>query len=202
MSPRAGLDRNAVVQAAAALVNAEGLEALSINRLARTLGVKAPSLYNHIGGLPGLRHELALLGLRTLAERVGEAALGRSGSEALLAVAGAYRDFIKESPGAYAAGLRASGNQEPVDEDLRLAEERVLHIVLRIIQSFALVGDDAIHAARGFRSLVHGFATLEISGGFGLPLDLDDSFNRLIHMLILGIQQQSKSISPPAAPAR
>ena len=87
MSPRAGLDTSVVVQAAADLVNAEGLEALSISRLAEKLGVQAPSLYNHVRGLPGLRRELALMGHRILAERLAEAAVGRSGEDALLAVA-------------------------------------------------------------------------------------------------------------------
>lgn len=191
MSPRAGLDQTAVVQAAAALVDAEGLDALSITRLAQILGVKAPSLYNHVGGLPGLRRELALSGLRELAARLGDAAVGCSGPAALQAAAAAYRAFIKEHPGVYAAGLRASGNLEYEDEELRRLEERSLHIVLRIIASFGLEGEEAIHAARGLRSLVHGFATLELAGGFGLPLSLDESFQRLTDLLIQGIQGQS-----------
>lgn len=191
MSPRAGLDQTAVVQAAAALVDAEGLDALSITRLAQILGVKAPSLYNHVGGLPGLRRELALFGLRELAARLGDAALGCSGPAALQAAAAAYRTFIKEHPGVYAAGLRASGNLEYEDEELRRLEERSLHIVLRIIASFGMEGEEAIHAARGLRSLVHGFATLELAGGFGLPLSLDESFQRLTDLLIQGIQGQS-----------
>ncbi len=39
MSPRARLDKAAVVQAAAELVNGEGLDALSITRLAARLGI-------------------------------------------------------------------------------------------------------------------------------------------------------------------
>ena len=39
------------------------------------------------------------------------------------------------------------------------------------------------------RSVIHGFATLEVAGGFGLPLDCDESFRRLIAMLIAGLQE-------------
>ncbi|RPJ50636.1 MAG: TetR/AcrR family transcriptional regulator [Chloroflexi bacterium] len=191
MSPRAGLDTSVVVQAAADLVNAEGLEALSISRLAERLGVQAPSLYNHVRGLPGLRRELALMGHRILAERLAEAAIGRSGEDALLAVAEAYRAFIKENAGVYFAGLRAAGTLETVDEELRAAEERVLRIVMAIIASFGLQGEDGLHAVRGLRSLVHGFASLEIASGFGLRLDLDESFHRLIQMLAAGLRQQA-----------
>lgn len=46
-----------------------------------------------------------------------------------------------------------------------------------------LRGEDAPHAARGLRSLAHGFATLQAAGGFGLPLECDESFHRLVAML-------------------
>ena len=41
------LTRERIVEAAAALVDAEGLEAVSVRRLATELGVQGPSLYNH-----------------------------------------------------------------------------------------------------------------------------------------------------------
>ena len=57
MSPRSGLDKVTVIQTAAALVNAEGVEALTLGRLARELGIQTPSLYNHIDGLPGMKRQ-------------------------------------------------------------------------------------------------------------------------------------------------
>jgi AcrR family transcriptional regulator len=41
------LTRQRIVEAASALVDAEGLDALSMRRLATELGVQGPSLYNH-----------------------------------------------------------------------------------------------------------------------------------------------------------
>jgi len=43
------LTRERIVEAAAALVDAEGLDAVSVRRLATELGVQGPSLYNHFG---------------------------------------------------------------------------------------------------------------------------------------------------------
>ena len=54
MPGRRGLDRKAVVDAAVELLNAGGTKSLTLNRLAKKLGVQPPSLYNHIDGLPGL----------------------------------------------------------------------------------------------------------------------------------------------------
>lgn len=191
--PRAGLDKAAVVEAAATILNTEGVGALTLNRLAQELGVKPPSLYNHIDGLAGLQRELAIMNARALGERFTRAAIGQSGPAALIAVARAYRAYIKESPGVYLASLRSSGAQQPVDAELSAAEEPSLRVALAVIASFGLTGSEALHAARGLRSLVHGFATLEIAGGFGLPLDLDESFERLLQMFARALQTEQPS---------
>ncbi len=187
MPRRVGLDKAAVVNAAAQLVNTEGVEALSLNRLAGKLGIQTPSLYNHIDGLPGLLQELALLNTRLLGDSLAKAAIGRSGPQALMEVAQAYRAYIKQNPGLYLASLRASRNQQPADHQLETAESRVVDIVLAVMASFGLAGEDALHAVRALRSLVHGFSTLELAGGFGLPLDCDESFRRMINLLIQGL---------------
>jgi hypothetical protein len=64
-------------------------------------------------------------------------------------------------------------------------------VVVAVLDSFGLSGDDALHAVRGLRSIVHGFATLEVMGGFGLPLDCDESFRRLVSMFIRGLGVRS-----------
>lgn len=191
MARRPRLDREAVVQAAVELLDGEGPGSLSLGRLANRLGVQTPSLYNHVDGLPGLLRLLALRNAHNLAACIGDAAIGRSGDEALFAVAQAYRAYIRQHPGLYTVSLRASGVQAQdgsrLDLELAAAEERVVRIVLAALAAFGLTGDDAIHAVRGLRSVVHGFATLEVAGGFGLPLDCDESFRRLLAVLILGL---------------
>jgi AcrR family transcriptional regulator len=184
MARRNRLDTTAVVLAAAGLLNRDGPEGLTLNRLAGALEIQPPSLYNHVAGMPGLLRELALLNARQLGERMAEAAVGRAGAEGLEWVADAYRAYIKENPGLYSAGLRSSGAQSQPDPALQSAEERAVRVVLAMLASLGLSGADALHAARGLRSAVHGFTTLEIAGGFGIPLDLDESFRRLIRSLI------------------
>ncbi len=190
MSRRRGLDSAAVVQAAVDLLDAEGPAALSLGRLAERLGVQTPSLYNHIGGLPDLLRRLALRNAQDLAACLGDAAIGRAGADALIAAADAYRGYIKQHPGLYMASLRASGAQPEPDPELAAAEDRVVRVVLAVLASFGLGGADAVHAARGLRSVVHGFAALELAGGFGLPLDCDESFRRLLHTWVAGLQTE------------
>ncbi|HZY41905.1 MAG TPA: WHG domain-containing protein [Anaerolineae bacterium] len=184
----ARLDTATVVLTAAELIEAEGLEALTMGRLAKQLEVQTPSLYNHIDGLPGLYRELALMSTHDLGERMGNAAIGKSGSDAVLAVAKTYRTYVKDHYGLYMTGLRSSGKQTPVDVELQVAQERVVQIALAVVGSFGLQGEAALHAVRGLRSIVHGFATLEVAGGFGLPLDCDESFRRLINLFAHSLQ--------------
>ncbi|WP_415624321.1 TetR-like C-terminal domain-containing protein [Phytohabitans flavus] len=35
--------------------------------------------------------------------------------------------------------------------------------------------------------MVHGFASIEASGGFGLPEDLDETYERLVRMTIASL---------------
>ncbi|TQK52977.1 TetR family transcriptional regulator [Streptomyces sp. SLBN-118] len=48
--PREPLSRERIVEAALKIIDDEGVEALSMRRIATTLGVQAMSLYNHVGG--------------------------------------------------------------------------------------------------------------------------------------------------------
>ena len=49
--------------------------------------------------------------------------------------------------------------------------------------------EESIHAARGLRSLAHGFATLEEAGGFGVSLDPDESFRKLVCAFAEGVRR-------------
>ncbi len=188
MSPRAGLDRMTVVQAAADLINAEGASALTLARLAASLDVQPPSLFNHVHGTADLLREVRLLNVRQLGQRLAEASIGKSGSAAVVTMMQAYREYIQENAGIYLLDLRSSGAQSAPDPELQAAEERVVQVTLTVMASLGLTGEDALHAVRGLRSLVHGFTTLEVSGGFGLPLDLDESFRRLVAVFLGGLE--------------
>lgn len=190
MSPRSNLTKQTVIQTAATLINTEGQDFLSLGRLAKELGIRTPSLYNHVDGLPGLMRELSILNARNLADRLSEVAIGQSGPDLVRTVMQAMRAYIKESSGLYLSTVRASGTQDEANPELEHEEARSVKVGLAVMASFGLEGEEAIHAVRGLRSVVHGFATLEISGGFGLPLELDESFERLVDLFIAGLKGQ------------
>ncbi len=146
---RAGLDREAVLAAATAIADAEGLDAVTLAGLARALGVKTPSLYNHVPSLGALQRDLALAGMREANARMTRAAVGLAREDALVAVGLAYRDFARERPGLYAASLRAA---PAGDAELQKAGNEVVGTVLAVLSGYGLTGDDALHATRGLRA--------------------------------------------------
>ncbi len=59
-----------------------------------------------------------------------------------------------------------------------------------VLEAYDLRDEAALHAIRGLRSLLHGFVSLELAGGFGLPLDIDESFVRLVRIFIGGLPRR------------
>jgi AcrR family transcriptional regulator len=196
--PRAGLDAEAVVAAAGELADAEGLQAVTLARLAAELGVRPPSLYAHVGGLADLHERLALLGTAQLADVLQAAVAGRSDTAALRALADAYRDYARTHPGLYMASQRA-GPREELEDAVR---RRAVEVVLAVLRGYGLEGEDAVHAARAVRASLHGFVALEIGAGFGLPLSLDDSYTALVAVLDRGLGGGPRALEPaPSKPA-
>jgi AcrR family transcriptional regulator len=185
MARSVGINRIQIVKVAAALADAHGLEHLTLAQIAVELGVRLPSLYNHIDGLAGLRRELAMYGIRELLGRVSHATIGKSFDQAVLALAQAYRNYILEHPGCYAATVRAP---EPNDLELQQVSQAVLDVALAVLEPYNLDPRTIIHAVRGLRSIIHGFATLELGGGFGMPVDREESFQRLLHAYLVGLR--------------
>ena len=184
MSQRKRVNRLAVVQTAADLADTYGdLNRVTLAEIAAQLGIRIPSLYNHVDGLAGLRREVALLSLRELTERVQSVAVGRAGDEAIVGIAHTYRDFATTHPGSYTATLEAPDSG---DEELSIAAQKLL-LFLRVFESYHLTETHAVHIVRGFRSVLHGFVTLESLGGFKMAVDQDESFEHLILLFLAGL---------------
>ncbi|CAM4424422.1 TetR/AcrR family transcriptional regulator [Paenibacillus tarimensis] len=184
MSPRIGMDKQIIVTAAVEIADAEGLESVTLARVAEKLGVRSPSLYNHINGLQELRMQLTLLALNRLHAAMAAAAEGNPGEEALRRISQAYVNFARMQPGLYEAVLRSP---DPAEDRVGEAAGTIVRLVQQQMAFFGLNGDASLHAVRGFRSMLHGFAELERAGGFGLPLDLDTTLELMIEAFCRGL---------------
>jgi len=185
MAAAAGLDRAAVLSAAEQIANRRGLDALTLAELAATLKIKPPSLYNHVAGMAGLRRELKLLALRTLGAAMSRATIGKAGDDAIFALAAAYRSFVKRHPGLYPLIVSAP---DAGDRELTAASDEILNVCIEVLGGYHLDRRESLHAIRAMRSTVHGFAALEAAGGFGIPLEVDESFKWAIDALVNGFK--------------
>jgi len=59
--------------------------------------------------------------------------------------------------------------------------------VAAVLRGFGLPADSEVDAVRAARSAIHGFVQLEAGNGFGMPEDVDHSFEVLLGVLIAGI---------------
>jgi AcrR family transcriptional regulator len=191
--PRAGLSPPRVVDTALALIDESGADALTLARVAERAGVAAPSLYKHVAGRSELRRLVRLRVLAEFDQALRDATLGRSGPEALRALATAYRAYLRAHPHRLPF-LEAA----PDDPETGVAVERVVEVAYAAVRGYGLTGSEAVHAIRCLRAAVHGFAHLEALGGFGLPEDVDATFERLLDLVSQGVS----AMATPPVPAQ
>jgi AcrR family transcriptional regulator len=187
--PRAGLSTQAVVDVALEIVDEHGLDALTLAAVAQRAGVAAPSLYKHVRSLDALLQKVSAVATGELADALSHAAAGKAGLDAVRAVAIAYRSYALRSPGRYPT---TQGVADPADPAHVAAGERAVYTVFAVLHAYGITGDDAVDATRFVRSALHGFVSLEVSGGFGLPQDVDRSFDRLVSSLDVALRAWPK----------
>ncbi|HXR66141.1 MAG TPA: WHG domain-containing protein [Ktedonobacteraceae bacterium] len=186
MTRRAGLDRAAVIEEAVKMIDEEGLEQLALGRLAERLGVRVPSLYNHIAGLPGLRRDLAVYCLRELLGDLTRSVMGKARAEAIFALAHAFRDYARRVPGRYALTLQAPA---PDDQEWQELGRQSVGVAIAVLAPYGLGEETTIHAIRSLRSIVQGFISLEMAGGFAIAIEPDVTFDWLVRLYVDGLER-------------
>ncbi|PLS03124.1 TetR/AcrR family transcriptional regulator [Neobacillus cucumis] len=184
--PKVGLELSTILEAAGDIADQQGMAEVTLANLAKKLGIRPPSLYNHFDGLPGLRKKLAIHAINQLYENLSDAAKGKEGTEAVLAMSMAYVNFSRIHPGLYEATLIAPN---PEDMDVQRAGGKIVDLTVRVLQAYQLEGERAFHTVRGLRSILHGFSALELKGGFKMNLDLDDSLTIIIQAFLKGMEK-------------
>jgi AcrR family transcriptional regulator len=191
--PRAGLNTDRVVAEAMELADEVGLDKLTLAALAVRLGVRQPSLYKHVASLDALQRLISMRGKAEAADVLAQAAIGRARDDALVAMAWAWRAWALAHPGRYQASQRGAA---PGDAEHEQVARRSIGVLAAVIDGYGLVDDDAIDAIRAYRSALHGFVALEADHGFAFPNDVERSFDRLVHALVLALSSWS-SVSGP-----
>jgi AcrR family transcriptional regulator len=167
-----------VVAAGRRLLEEEGVEALTMRRLAERVGIRAPSLYKHLPDKAALEAAIIATGFEEAAAAFeaaveGAAAGGDGGVGAggdggvgagggLPALAAAYRRFALEHPHLYRLMTNGPLPREHLPPGL---EERTAAPVLRVAGTQA--------RARAVWAFAHGMVMLELDHRFPGDADLD-----------------------------
>lgn len=177
------LDRDAVVHCAVELVTAEGAEALRAARVAELLGIKPPSIYNHVGKGDALLRAVSLEANRRLLAAFKDTVREVfDPKEQLRVLAHTTRQWALEYAGLYQIMARvepdnASPDFGPIYRDM-------IDLFVKPFGQLGVGPEDRIHAVRGLRSSIHGFVLLELSGQFQLQEDIEQSFAWLVERVI------------------
>ncbi len=146
--------------------------------------------------LPQMRNILAVKGYRGLSRRIAADVKGKSGPEALRAMADAMRSFALEHPGLSAATFR---NAESASSDWQEASSELFRIAHQVFAQVDIHGEQAAQALRILRSLVRGFVISEIAASFFVdPSEYQHAFDRGIDVFLCGLPAlRSPSIRSP-----
>ncbi len=177
------VSREIVIQATSDIVNKDGLNKVSLKVIAEKLGIRTPSLYNHIESLDDLLLEVAHKGMREMNSQMIKAAIGNFGDTAIKCISIAYFNFIISNPGVYETIQWATwhGNNETLeifDEYKSLLEKLILSCNLNTKNTGEVL------------SVLHGYSTLQLGKSF---LSKEEAIKGLVDSIdtvLLGIHKK------------
>ncbi|GAA1132097.1 TetR/AcrR family transcriptional regulator [Kribbella jejuensis] len=188
---RAGLTGERLAAAGAELADELGFDQLTVSALARHFDVQVASLYSHVRNSEDLKTRIATVALTELADQAAAALAGRSGADALTAMADVYRTYAREHPGRYAAarhtpapptdqpptgarrtpaqpeaGVRRARSTSALGTEYVEAGRRHSELWRAVLRGYDLGEPQQTDAVRLIGSVVHGYVTLELAGSF------------------------------------
>lgn len=180
------VDRETIITQAREMIAAEGIEALSLSKLAASLNVKAPSLYRHVDSKTSLLRAVNFLTAQKLflALDEGLAQAGPDAVEKLTAVLTAYRTFAHANPHTYL--LAMTNNKDAHRPDENALEQ--MAIPFQEIMTQISGSEKSLAALRGALALAHGFVMLELNAQLRRGGDLDEAFQEAVNAYLRGWQ--------------
>lgn len=177
---RTGLTPERLTQAGAELADEVGFDRVTVSEVARRFDVKVASVYSHLKNSEDLKTRIAQFALEEMADRAADALAGRAGPDALTAFANVYRDYARQHPGRYAAArMRLPAGTAAVD-----AGRRHSTMMRAVLRGYDIGEPDRTHAVRFLGSVLHGYAALELGGGFDhSEPTAEDSWSRILEVL-------------------
>jgi AcrR family transcriptional regulator len=161
-----------IVDAARRLLEEQGPDALSMRNVAAEIGIRAPSLYEHVADKRALEGAIIAAGLSEQGAALTEA-LG-STEDPLVGMTSAWRGWAQAHPHVYR--LIYVRDLDRSDPAVAIAERSAAEPM------WALCGGDVV-AARVIWAFAHGMVQLELSDRFPPGADVDGLWDRGLEAL-------------------
>jgi len=183
--PKAGVTTEKVIQIAVEITAAKGLDALTLNEVSDRLGIKTPSLYKHISGLPKLRESVSSCAAEMLKEQLVKSVMGKSGHDALQAMGLCSLQFAEENINLYETIQWANVMNNAQSGSLF---SELVNVIYNIASELGADELEASHIIRTVRSLTHGFASVSSHHGFAHDSSVQSSYEYALETFMLGVQ--------------
>lgn len=158
--------RRALLQEAVRVIQAQGVDMLTLRAVGERLGVSRTALYRHFADKSALLEAVGREGFRTLRLTL-LTAWGEGGLAQFEAMGAAYVRFAVEYPSHYRVMFGGFVRGEPDPEfatEASGAFEALVDAILRLQKDGTMRADDPQQLARYIWALVHGLAMLAIDG--------------------------------------
>jgi AcrR family transcriptional regulator len=190
--------RAAVLAAAAEVIARDGVDQLSLRSIAVELGVSHTALRHHFGSREGVFTALACEGYGLLADALEDAAAG----EDFATVGVAYVLFAVHHPGHFAVMFRPE-LVDSANTELQYAQQRTAALLNAGARTHGGESAEGIAVASiAAWSLVHGMATLRLSGALDAAGLLQQAGGDLPSVALRAVRQLFSGASPSEATAR
>lgn len=183
------ITRETIVNEAVAYINETGNSSISLHELARRLGIKAPSLYNHIKNIKELQYEIFQYAIEQFVSQQTHAVNGKTKDDAIRAFADSYYEFAVRNKGLYHLIMSMPLKNDSKEKQMAIP---LLEIVVGILSDYGLDRTAIAHWQRIFRAILHGFITQEELGYFYYyeNISLKDSRDMAIECFINGLHME------------
>ena len=182
------INKDIILTKAIEIIEKNKSSSISMRELAEALGIKTPSLYNHVKSMNELLADISHYAAAELKQIQLVAINGKQQDDALFALAAAYRRFAKEHMGLYKVTLSLPSLQGDI---LRQTTAEVATPIFQILSQYELCEEQSIHWQRILRSIIHGFLSQEEAGFFQhYPVDVEISYQTAIRCFLHGLHAE------------
>jgi len=186
--------RNKLSAAAQELYLSDGIEGVSMRKVADMVGVSAPAIYRHFKNKDELLNEIVIEGLKILEGYLRPALEAGTPYDRLIGMTEGYLNFALEQPKFFDfAFLIPNPTLAPVADEIARPDWDTFRMAVEAVAACAASGvfppDDALETAVTIWAEVHGLITLFRTGRFGSDAEMFRGiYGQSVNRMLRGLQ--------------